>query len=211
MFGIADNILVLGHDIDSKDHNENPLQVLQKCRHVNLKLNKDKCCFRCTLGTFYGEVISRHCIQPNSQKLKALMEMSPPKTKRELQAFLRIINYLGKFSPSTADHFESLRKLMSTKTEWTWNATYQIFDKVKLIIKDACMKFYDEMKPLYIKIDAFWVALAAALLQIRNNNSCPMDEATDNIIIRPIAFTSKSLTREEKRYRNIERESLCIL
>ena len=46
----------------------------------------------------------------------------PPKTKRELQAFLGIINYLGKFSPATADVCKSLRKLTSDKTEWTWNA-----------------------------------------------------------------------------------------
>ena len=51
---------------------------------------------------------------------------------------------------------ESLRKLMSAKTEWIWNATYlKIFDKAKAIIKeDAHMKFYDETKALYIETDA---------------------------------------------------------
>ena len=82
--------------------------------------------------------------------------MLPPKTKRELQAFLSIINCLGKFSLSTAEVRKSLRKLMSAKTEWTWNETYQkMTDKAKAIInEDACMKFYDETKPLYIETDA---------------------------------------------------------
>ena len=40
--------------------------------------------------------------------------------------------------------------------------------------------------------------LGAALLQTRNNTSCPRDEAPDNSILRPIEFTSKSLTRAEK-------------
>ena len=31
-----------------------------------------------------------------------------PKIKKELQAFLEIINYLGKFSPSTANVYELL-------------------------------------------------------------------------------------------------------
>ena len=62
--------------------------------------------------------------------------MPHPKRKKELQAFLGIINYLAKFSPSMADNCESLRKLMSVKTKWTWNATYQnIFDKAKSTIK----------------------------------------------------------------------------
>ena len=41
-------------------------------------------------------------VKPGPQKIKVLMEMPPPKNKKELQAFVSIINYLGKFSPSTA-------------------------------------------------------------------------------------------------------------
>ena len=37
--------------------------------------------------------------------------------KKELQKFLGIINYLNKFSPSTADICESLRQLTLSKTE----------------------------------------------------------------------------------------------
>ena len=65
------------------------------------------------------------------------------KTRKELQAFCGIIDYLSKFSPKTADVCESLRQLTSVKTERTWNVTYQKpFDKAKSIIaEDVCMKF----------------------------------------------------------------------
>ena len=103
VFGIADAILVVGHDIDGKDYNEMLQQVLQICRgRWTLKLNKDKCHFRFTSVPFFGEVISRQGVKPDQWKLKVLTHMLPPKTKKELQAFLSIINYLGKFSPSTA-------------------------------------------------------------------------------------------------------------
>ena len=46
VFGIADDILVVGYDSDVKDHDEILCQVLQVCRHVHLKPNKDKCHFR---------------------------------------------------------------------------------------------------------------------------------------------------------------------
>ena len=105
VFVTADDILVVGYDTHGKDHDETLWQVLQICRQVNLKLNKDKCHFRCTSVSLFGEMISRHGVQPNPQKLKTL------------QAFLSIINYLGKFSPSTEEVCESLRKLMSAKTE----------------------------------------------------------------------------------------------
>ena len=71
--------------------------------------------------------------------------MPAPKNKKELQAFLGIINYLGKFSPGTADICDPLLKLSSRKVTWTWNASYQaLFNKAKSLIKvDMCMKFYD--------------------------------------------------------------------
>ena len=89
---------------------------------------------------------------PNPQKVKALMEMPAPKNKKELQAFLGVINYLNKFSPGTSEACEPLRKLMSKKATWTWNASYQqLFDIAKSLIKvEMCMKFYDDTKLLYL-------------------------------------------------------------
>ena len=40
VFDIVDDILVVGYDIDSKDYDEMLQQVLQICRHVNVKFNK---------------------------------------------------------------------------------------------------------------------------------------------------------------------------
>ena len=94
------------------------------------------------------------------------MEMPPPNQKKELQAFLGIINYLSKFCPSIADICEV--QLTSSKTEWTWNATYKKrFDMAKSIkTEDACMKFYDEIPPLYLETDVSGISFRAALPQI---------------------------------------------
>ena len=99
---------------------------------------------------YHGEVLSREGVQPDPQKIKVLMDMPAPKNKKELQTFLGIINYLGKFSPGTANICDPLCKLTSSKVTWTWNVSYQaLFNKVKLLIKaDMCMKFYDYTKPL---------------------------------------------------------------
>ena len=69
VFGIADDMLVGGYDIYGKDHNIMQWQVLQLCRQVNLKLDEDKYHCRCTSIPFFGEVTSRHGVQPNPQKL----------------------------------------------------------------------------------------------------------------------------------------------
>ena len=93
------------------------------------------------------------------------------------------------------------------------NASYQqLFDKAKLLIKaEMCLTFYDDTKQLYLETDASGIGLGAALLQIRDNTGCQKDTASDNTILCPIAFASKSLTGTEQRYSNIKHEVLRIL
>ena len=47
-----------GFDEWGKDHNEMSEKVLCLCRQANVKLNKDKCLFRCTSIPFFNEIIS---------------------------------------------------------------------------------------------------------------------------------------------------------
>ena len=96
IFGISDDILVIGYDEDGADHDATIYKVLWWCEEVNLKLHKEKCHFRCMSIPFFEEVISREGVQPDPQKIKVPMYMPVPKSKKELQAFLGIINYLGK-------------------------------------------------------------------------------------------------------------------
>ena len=73
------------------------------------------------------------------------------------------------------------------------------------------MKLNDETQPLYLEPDALGGRLGAGLLQTRSGTSCPRDKAPNNSILRPIAFTCKSLSSAERRYSNNEREALGIL
>ena len=63
--------------------------------------------------------------------------------------------------------------------------------------KDACLKFYDTSKPLYLDIDASGIGLGASLLQMRKDMNCWFDKVTDNATLCPIAFASKSLSSVE--------------
>ena len=215
VFGIADDILVIGYDKNGAGHDAVVHKVLQRCKKVNLKLNKEKCHFRCTSIPFFGEMILRRGVQPDPQKIKALTDMPAANNKKEFQAFLGIINYLGKFSLGTADACDPAHKLTSSKVTWTWNASYQsLFNIAKLLIKsDMCMKFYNDAKPLYLETDVSGVGLGTALplLWTQEGTTCQKDMVPDNVILHPTAFASKSLTGAECRYSNMEREALGIL
>ena len=59
VFGIADGILVIGYNKNRADHNEAVYSVLRHGQDVNLKLNKEKCHFRCTSIPFNGKVVAK--------------------------------------------------------------------------------------------------------------------------------------------------------
>ena len=185
VFGIADDILVIGYDKDGTDHDKAVYKVLRQCQDVNLKLNEDKCHFRCMLIPFFSEVVSREGIQLDPQKIRALTKMQVPNNKTELQAFLGIINYLSKFSPDMLEVCKPLRKLTLSKTTLTWDASYQQwFEKAKLLTKvEMCMEFYDATEPLYLETDAHRIGLGAALQQLRDNIVCQKATAPDNTIL----------------------------
>ena len=119
VFGIVDDILVIGYDKDRIDHDKTVYKVLRWCQDVNLKLNKDKCHFRCMSIPFFSEIVSRDGVQLDPQKISPLTEMPAPQNNKEVQAFLGIINYLSKFSPDMSEVCELLRKLTSSKATWT--------------------------------------------------------------------------------------------
>ena len=102
-FSIADDNFIAGFYEQGKDHSDTLEKVLWICRQANLKLNKDKCLFRCTSIPFFCEVISREGVRLEPKKVQALTDMPPPKSKLELQSFLGKLNYLNKFSSVTAE------------------------------------------------------------------------------------------------------------
>ena len=143
VFGIVDDILVIGYNENGADHDAAVHKMLWRCEEVNLQLNKEKCHFRCTSIPFFGEVISRRGVQPDPQKIKALTDMPAPNNKRSSRLSLVLLAILAKISPGPADVCDPLCKLTSCKAIWTWNASYQsLFNKAKLLIKsDMCTKF----------------------------------------------------------------------
>ena len=64
----------------------------------------------------------------------------------------------------------------------------------KIIKKDACLKFYNVAKPLYIESNASGISLGTKLLQIRDGMNCGCDEILDNAILHPVAFAIGSLS-----------------
>ena len=86
---IGRNVQVYVNDMLVKSlHENNHLDNLQETfdtlRSYNMKLNPSKCVFRVTVGKFLGFMVSQKCIDVNSEKVRAIMELGSPRTVKEV-------------------------------------------------------------------------------------------------------------------------------
>ena len=86
--------------VKSKDR-EGHILVLRKfferIRFYKLQLNPKKCTFGVTSGKVLGFMVSQRGIEVDPNKIKAIVEMKPPRTEKEIQGFLGRIQYINRF------------------------------------------------------------------------------------------------------------------
>ena len=67
-----------------------------------LKSNPAKYTFDVTFSKLLGFIVSKKGIKVDPNKVKAIQNLPPPQTSREVRRFLRKLNYIAKFiSPLT--------------------------------------------------------------------------------------------------------------
>lgn len=68
---------------------------------------------------FLGQIINSEGIQPDSDKVKAIIHIQEPSNTGDIR-FLGMVNQQSKFSPHIADMTQSLRELPCSNKQWIW-------------------------------------------------------------------------------------------
>jgi hypothetical protein len=79
----VDDMLVKSKEEDS--HLDDLGETFKTLRKYQMKLNPSKCTFGVYSSKFLGFMISQRGIEANPDKIKAILEMQPPKTTKEIQ------------------------------------------------------------------------------------------------------------------------------
>lgn len=198
---LADDILIIGcgdNKLEAlKDHNDKLEKLLQCLRESNCKLNKDKMNLCKSTVNFYGHVLTDNGIKPDEVKIQAIKNFPEPQNKKELHRFLGMITYLSRYIKNLSSEVHNLRYLIRENTEWRWtDIERREFEKIKeTLIKTTTLKYFEKGKPLTIECDASNYGLGTALYQ------------DDKVI----GFASRTLTKTEANYAQIEKEMLAIV
>ena len=93
--------------------------------------------------------------------------MTAPTDVKELQTFLGLANYLGRFTPHLATVSAPSRDLCKTNVPYDWGPEHDpAFSNLKKAISsNEVLRYYDNTKPLVIQVDASLIGVWAALLQ----------------------------------------------
>ena len=69
-----------------EDHLDDLRETFNTLRQYNMKLNPSKCAFGVSSGKFLGFIVSQRGIEANPEKVRAILEMSSPRTTKEVQS-----------------------------------------------------------------------------------------------------------------------------
>ena len=112
-----DDILITGED--DTTHLNTLAEVLSRLEEQGIRIKMEKCGFMDSVE-YLGHLISSEGIHAIPEKVKAIAEAPHPKNVNELQSFLGLINYYGKFIENLASILHPLNDLLKSTTPWNW-------------------------------------------------------------------------------------------
>ena len=191
---VVDDILVHGSTMSI--HNQRVKQVLDRCREINLKLNRSKCRIGMSEVNYVGHRITEDGLKPTEERVKVIVDMKAPENIKELEAVLGMIAYVAKFIPMLSELNAPLRALKQ-QDEWYWTGVEQAaYDNIKKkLTSNRVLKYYNVKAPVLLSVDASTKGLGAAIIQ-------------DGGVV---AYASRALTSTEQKYAQIEKEMLAVV
>ena len=153
--GISDDIIFGGYKSDGSDHDANLTAALERARATGLCFNDKKMVVRCKRIPFFVKIIGADGIEPDPEKVTAICHMTAPTDVKELQIFLEMANYLGRFTPHIATVSAPVRDLCKTDVPYDSGPEHDAaFSNLKTAISsNEVLRYYDSTKPLIIQVD----------------------------------------------------------
>jgi hypothetical protein len=114
-----DDLLVLSTG-NFADHLDKLEQVLTRLQQAGLKINASKSFFVREELEYLGYWITQDGIKPLSRKVEAISNLAPPKTRKQVRAFVGMINYYRDMWIRRSEVLAPLTALTSVNAKWKW-------------------------------------------------------------------------------------------
>jgi len=194
-----DDILIYSDDLQM--HRSHMHKVLEKLNERALYVKKSKSRFETKEIKFLNYVIQSEQIEKNLRKTDAVRNWPSPKRVKEVQAFLRLMNYYQKFIPNYAKIAEPLTQLTHKNKRWHWDREQKnAFHALKKSLSGtAHLRIPNSTCKKILKTNASDFTVGTCLYQIEDGQQ------------RPIVYWSRKLSELKERYEVHNKELLVIV
>ena len=168
-----------------------------RLREHSMRLNPAKCTFGVKRGKVLGYMVTERGIEVDPQKIKAIVEMKPPRTQKEVKSFMGRLQYISRFINQLTSMCEPIFKLMKKNacTEWSPECQHA-FEKIKAyLVEPPILCPPHKEKPLLLYLTVTDTAIGAMLAQ--ENKVSKVENA--------IYFVSRKLQGSELNYSACEK------
>jgi hypothetical protein len=193
----VDDMLVKSKEED--DHLHDLGETFKTLRKYQMKLNPSKCAFGVYSGKFLGFMVSQRGIEANPDKIKAILEMQPPKTTKEIQRLTGRVAALNRFMSRSTDKCLPFFKTLKKAFIWT-DECQQAFEELKrYLTKPPLLSPSKQGEELYLYLAVSPTAVSSALIREEEGRQLP------------VYYTSRALRGAEERYPPMEKLAFALV
>ena len=166
-----------------------------------MRLNPTKCAFGVSSGKFLGFIISQRGIEANPEKIRAILELSPPRSIKEVQSLAEKIAALSRFVSKTAERCLPFFKALRQHKDFHWNEECQnSFLELKKYLSQPTLLTNPKQGDILLLYLAVTSSTVSSVL-VREENT----------IQRLVYYTSRRLQGVEARYSKIEKMLFALV
>ena len=198
VIAFLDDVIVLGKSF--KEHTTNLREVLGRFCSYGMKLKPKKCQMFRSSVLFLGKVVSRTGVSVNPANVEKVLNWKQPVSKKEVEAFLGLVNYHREHIVGYAGIAEPLYGL-TKKTPFHWqDEQQQAFERLKMAMTSTPVLAYPNATDAFIlDTDASNHSIGAELLQVQDGKE------------RVIGYDSLVLNNTQRRYCTTRKELLAVV
>jgi len=162
-----DDIIIATHTY--AEHKKRVREIMRVLEKAGMWFNKDKCKILPKRLHILGFIITEHELEPDSTKIESIKQYPRPTTRKKLQRFMVMVNYLRIFCPNLAVKAGPLSELQGGTKRFKWTEMHEeSFKQCKEIIQsNRVLKLinHESGEPIYLITDASQSGIVGSIAQ----------------------------------------------
>ena len=182
-----------------EDHLKDLKETSDTLRSYNMKLNPGKCAFRVTTGKFLRFMVSQRGIEANPDKIRAIMEMKPPRNVKEVQSLNGKVAALNRFVSRATEKCLPFFRTLKKSFEWT-NECQRAFEELKAYLSAPSLLSLAQLgEELFLYLAISPAAVSTALIK------------EEEKVQKPVYYASRALRGAKERYLPMEKLAFTLV